>query len=380
MAAAAAGIVMGIIGLAMGGIGMVPLSKSFAPDKSDQTTTVRIAVGTSLDDSANTHGNTPGIALFDVVGRKIGSVGGSSSVIADGSFSDIKVVAGDDMGGRQAEYVSISNGGNDALCIAYISMTWPDGSQYIWSGDVGYSCGGHWYPSQTTFGQAGKDYKPRCLWIDGDDSNGITTQGLGMHITDFESTNERAAAYNKNNRLMCGSMPRFWLYNTINSDKSLPYFDPPLEYDPGTLLDMDESKVWVAGSNRDPKNAPVTRRVKERAASDVNNTTIGTPANSPMAGRLITSNDTLTSAVELCESETSRGPDHLSFFERKFCDMTTKQLYGFCEATNFNGTACFDTAMYTLRTNARSLKYHRRRASNDPSPGDKTYRKITHWR
>ena len=376
--AAAAGIIMGVIGLAMGGVGMVPLGKSFAPDKTDETTTVRIGVGTSLKDEATTGGDTPGIAIFDVVGRKIGDARGSDSNIDDGSFKDIKVISYDGMGGRQAEYLSISKGGNDALCIAYITVTWPDNSKYVWSGDVGYSCGAHWYPSQTTFGEANPGYKPKCMWIDGDDSNGISTQGLGMHITDFQSTKERAAAFNKDTDLMCKSTPRFKLYDDLTSDMSLPYFDPPLEFESGTLLDKDKSKVMVPGSNQDSKNQPPGLR--RRSILPRNDTLIGTPVDSPMANHLITSNDTLTSAVELCESITSRGPDHLSFFERKFCDMTTKKLFPLCEARNFNGTACFDTAMYSLRTTAaQSAKLRYRRGSDNASPPTKSYEKVTHW-
>lgn len=222
----ASAVALGVIGLTMGGIGMLPLIKSFAPDKIAETTTVRIGVGTALNTDASTGGDTPGVTLFDVVGQRVGSAKGSKHNLGDGSFSDIKIVADRGVGGRQAEYVSISKGGSDAICIAYITVTWPDNSKYIWSGDVGYKCDVHWYASQTTFGEANPGYKPRCIWIDGDDSYGITTQGFGMHITDFEATKERSEAFNRTKALMCDSPPRFKLYDQLTPDNWLPYFAP----------------------------------------------------------------------------------------------------------------------------------------------------------
>jgi hypothetical protein len=58
-------------------------------------------------------GNTPGIRLFDVVGRDLGEARGSKKTIADGGFKDIEVKLGDNLQ-SQAHYISVSKGGNDA--------------------------------------------------------------------------------------------------------------------------------------------------------------------------------------------------------------------------------------------------------------------------
>lgn len=386
-----AGVAMNIIGLGLRGLGLIPLFTSFAPDRTDQTTTVRIGVGTSLDSSVETKGDTPGIALFDVAGRRIGENKGNHKNIGDGSFKDLTITADSDVGGRQAEYISISKGGNDALCIAYLTVTWPDNSKYIWSADVGFSCGANWYASQTTFGAANDGYKPRCMWIDGDNSNGITTQGFGLHITDFVATKERATAFAQDNDIMCKSPPRFTMYNQITSDDSLPYFDPPLEYEPGTLLDKDRSKVLVPGSNRDDKHKPSRRRLRYRQAPNGRSAPTGTAPpfpistgtalrSSAMAGRLITSNDKSTSAIELCGSETSLGPDHVSFAERKFCDMDTKQLWPLCDGPN-DTAACFDTTTYAMRAGTGSTSRVDRRdgSGTPPSVPVKGYHTVDNW-
>lgn len=91
---------MSVIGLLMGAVSMIPLGKSLAPDRTDETTIVRIGVGTSLDSAATTQGDSPGIALFDVVGRRIGDHKGSHTNIGDGSFKDIKVIADHDVEGH----------------------------------------------------------------------------------------------------------------------------------------------------------------------------------------------------------------------------------------------------------------------------------------
>ena len=52
------------------------------------------------------------------------------------------------------------------------------------------------------------------------------------------------------------------------------------------------------------------------------------------------------SAIELCNSETSWGPDEVSLTERMFCDMDTKTLYPLCDDQAKNN--CFDLDAKTL--------------------------------
>lgn len=156
MAAAA----FNIIGVVFGIVSMVPMLGSMMPDKSDRETTIRIGVGTSINSTDDTKGDTPGVRIFDVMGRDIGLKAGSLTNIGDGGVKDIKITASKELGARQAQYTSISKGGNDALCIAYIAVSWPDGQKKAWYGDVGYPCGGSWYNSQTIIGD--DNYQPKC--------------------------------------------------------------------------------------------------------------------------------------------------------------------------------------------------------------------------
>jgi hypothetical protein len=275
-------------------------------------------------------GNTPGIRLFDVVGRDLGEARGSKKTIADGGFKDIEVKLGDNLQ-SQAHYISVSKGGNDALCIAYIGLTWPNGDKRAWYGDVGYSCGGSWYNSQTIVGE--NNYMPKCTWVDGDKSNGITTQGMGIHITDFVATEERAKAYADNMDTMCKSKPRFHLYDDLTSDMFLPYFDPPLEYDDNGV-DKDNSKVFVDGASTGP--LPPNKRKRRSQILKRHH----------FPGKLVTSAQAGHSARELCESGNSLGPDFVSQHEGLFCDMSEKELWPLCDADHTTG--CFDTQNNTM--------------------------------
>ncbi|KAI9712975.1 MAG: hypothetical protein M1812_006722 [Candelaria pacifica] len=49
---------------------------------------------------------------------------------------------------------------------------------------------------------------------------------------------------------------------------------------------------------------------------------------------LIASRSTQHSARDLCESETSRGPDFISHHEGLHCDMTNRELKPLCDGSN----------------------------------------------
>ena len=83
------------------------------------------------------------------------------------------------------KYVAISAGGNNAICINYIAITWPDGDSAFISGDTGRACNRDWYYSRTVVGDATNNYIPSCMWIDGDHSGGHHYQGFHFHIPDF---------------------------------------------------------------------------------------------------------------------------------------------------------------------------------------------------
>lgn len=337
-----------ILGLGM----MLP---GLIPEKDEHQTIIRIGAGLSMDESASTSGNKPGVHLYDVMGRSIGSTGGSKhSKILDGDFMDISVPFDYGVGKKPTEYLSIANGGNDALCIAYIAVTQPDGTKKAWYGDIAKSCGADWYHSQLKTGD--DDYQPACIWIDRDHSYGLRFQGLGMHIIDFAATDERAEQYNKNNDLMCKAAPRLRMYTSMNDDDPIPFFSPPLEYNTTGLVDVDpavvmDKKHWSLPSDGpnikksvvDADQAPPpSRRLLRRQQRPQQ----GVKQPSLFDDKLILSKSKHHSAKMLCESATSVGPDFVSLDEQLFCDMHTKKTWQLCGAGN--ATGCFDQKSYKI--------------------------------
>ena len=86
--------------------------------------------------------------------------------------------------------------------------------------------------------------------------------------------------------------------------------------------------------------------------------------NAAMASQLVVSTDVQHSAKELCESDSSHGPDFVSVPERLFCDMGTKTLWLFCEEDE-DQKPCFDPETKELRSigivgrDTQSLEYAR---------------------
>ena len=191
-----------IICLVSGAFGIVSPIQGWGPDPGPQIT-VRVYAGLSDSMTVSTGGNFPGVALWDAYGGLIGFEDGTSSKIGDGASGDIQVSSD----GRSAEYIAVSNGGDDGLCISSLAITMSNGDQLGWFGDVGMACGAPWYHSNAILGNA--NYRPACVWIDRDGSNGHPYQGMSIHLPDFLSTNGLSQQYQDKINTMCKSVPRF---------------------------------------------------------------------------------------------------------------------------------------------------------------------------
>ena len=79
-------------------------------------------------------GNVPGVCLWDEVGRYIGHRPGTEYKVAENAFVDIEVPHKEGMNGVNAAYISISDGGNDGLCVAQVDVKFPDDTTAVWTG------------------------------------------------------------------------------------------------------------------------------------------------------------------------------------------------------------------------------------------------------
>jgi hypothetical protein len=127
--------VIGLLGTALGfvqfGIDNFPKKD---PDTSTATAaTIRIQVGLDTKGELdNAGGDYPDVRIFNEGGEFIGSKFDPGN-IKNGGFTDLKI----DVKGQQPTY-SLFSANNDAICIAYISQTWPDGQQYGWLGNMAH--------------------------------------------------------------------------------------------------------------------------------------------------------------------------------------------------------------------------------------------------
>ena len=367
--------VINVVGAIAGVVGVGMMIPGLIPNKDEQNPVVRIAAGLSTNREDSTSGNKPGVALYDIMGRKVASVKGNKDKIEDGAFIDIKVPFEDGVGAQPSEYIAVNDGGDDALCIAYITLTNPDGTKKAWYGDVGKSCGADWYHSVLKTGD--DDYQPSCIWIDRNRSNGLRYQGLGLHIFDFAATDERAKQFDENRDLMCKAAPRFRMYENMNSEDYIPYFDPPLEMveklltdkDPKVVMDKATWKMPKEGDNI--KKATIDADPKLRIRRDTHSPQVLGNVNATV---VIISMSPQHSARELCQSPTSWGHDFVSVTENVFCDMELKTLWPVCDTKA--KSACFDTTTSTMRA-GKGLRGRDSRSGQVPP--EKSYGKTIHW-
>jgi hypothetical protein len=405
-----------IILLATGGLSFQAVKSALFPaPPADQVTSVKIGAGSNGDND----GNIPGIHLFDFQGKTIGIQKSSGNIIDKGKDFQINVahLELNDNAAAQAEYISIVTGGKDALCISYVTVTLPgSGVQFAYNGDFGYQCGAAWAYGNTTLtaDPNGGIYQPRCNWIDGDDSNGLHTKAIGVHLPSVLANQGRIDQYNKDNDLMCKADPRFKLYDTLDVEDPIPYFksspfdlDTLIDYNRDQTLDpnnwattpVDKSKLKGIGSERrdiarhggnqtliqgnqnyassvksnSKVNAAGNNSTKTLGTSTFNGTRVAPPQSEKHRGQLIKSGSQYHSAKELCGSATSYGPDFVSLVENLYCDMEQKKTWPLCQ--NAAQNACFDNDANKMRFGPGN---NRRDGKGVVLPR-KVYTKVEQW-
>ena len=118
----------------------ITVGVTFAAPLSEQSH-IRVALE-NLD--ASLGGNTPGVAWWDDLGEVVRQAFESGQKIPQGSFAGIKINASNTVGNVPPTYMSVTNGGDDAVCIQSISLTSPNGERGGFAGGVLKQCGADW--------------------------------------------------------------------------------------------------------------------------------------------------------------------------------------------------------------------------------------------
>ncbi|KAK4159051.1 hypothetical protein QBC43DRAFT_362692 [Cladorrhinum sp. PSN259] len=330
------GVISGVLGIIQFGI------DNFAPPDAVGST-VKILVGLDVAGGLqNAGGDLPDVRLFNEAGAFLG-ITADPGDIKDGTTAEIKINHNDDSG-QQAAYALFS-ANNNAICIASASITWPNGDEYGWVGDWGAACGGSWYFSNVFI--QGSNHKPNCLWIDG---NGDQPQtGFQIHWPEFVQKSDQPPGQT-DIEYYCHSGPPFKMY-TDRNPKSITY--------------------WVLGSGKKKRQAatadePTRSRLHERRQNQ--NRQVGNSTVISLAERLgellVFSDGPEHSAIELCSSKTSLGPDFANNDEGLFCRMSDKTLWPFCNQMHVD--YCFDANIQRLVIGGKATR-------------DKKYANVMNW-
>ena len=233
--ATALGVVAGYLGI----IGFVEKHLPQPVGLHVANTNSRIYVGMGPEDST-LGGNVPKITLWDIHGMYMGQ-NNTSYKVGNGGFFDSEIEHTHKAGNRRPDYVMISKDGIDALCIASVGLTFPDGEKQTWLGDIGARCGMPWYPSEMPIGNEGEH--PDCVWIDGDNSYGeLPMKAFSFHIQDFIASEARARQYEEHIDTMCRA-PRFQTYKDLKDLDRIDVYDPILSYNKDlTDVNLDNIK------------------------------------------------------------------------------------------------------------------------------------------
>ena len=296
-------VVAGIVGI----VGF--LQDLFPPPTQVQGSTSHIRIGVGLDGTFNgstlsaSEGAVKGIRVYNEDKILIGT-GKGDGVIPSGGYQDISIDQSKGPG-QQPTYLQL-NAGTDALCMAYITQQWPDGTQRGWSGDWGQQCGRDWAYSNIIIDESG--YKPDCTWLDQDHSNAIWAAAVQIHMEDFTNTTSN---YSQDPSFYCSSPVLLFEYDNYQTGAG--------------------DQFWTSTRRVKQRDTPV-KRIRPRSAA--------------MNSSIISSTDPSHSAIKLCDSDTSYSPDFVSLSEGIFCDMATKTLWPLCSKSVADN--CYDWDSHTL--------------------------------
>ncbi|KAK6006582.1 hypothetical protein QM012_006992 [Aureobasidium pullulans] len=285
------------IGLIGTGLGIIQFGlDNFVPDQQEaKGTIVGIKSGEGQGASDTLGGEITKVYAYSSKNEQLGTADGQTMA---GNGDYLTFTVDQDVPGTQGQYIGIQNG-DDATCIAWITVKMYDNSiDGAWTGDIGRFCGQTWFESQEVAGQLddGTLYRPSCTWLDANHDNDIISASLKFATNAYGSETSQI---------------------TLDQDACA-----------STVFAVDEGEITDAPA--DP-SLPKRETLLPRARLPW------------MEKKLIISDIASHSAVNLCNSQTSWGPDFVSSTEGKLCDMATKTLYTLCSKEQVDGCVKIDT-------------------------------------
>ncbi|THZ51688.1 hypothetical protein D6C90_01633 [Aureobasidium pullulans] len=318
------------IGLLGTGLGIIQFGlDNFVPDQKDaQGTIVGIKGGDGAGASNTLGGKISKVYAYNSQNVQLGTAGSQTMA---GNADYLTYTVDQDVPGAQGQYVGIQNG-NDATCIAWITVKIFDNSLGgAWTGDIGRS---YVLLPSTLFNalEDGSVYRPSCTWLDGNHDNEIPSAALKFSTYSYGPDTSHVTL----DRDACAS----------------------------TIFAADEKEI---------KDAPIDTSMAKRSNLQRR------ARLSWMEQKLVISNIPSHSATNLCNSETSWGPDFADSYGI-LCDMGTKTLYTLCSKQQIDGCVNISTEQASNSTNPASVAMQQRSiAKRTVSTAFKTYEQTSVW-
>ncbi|KAI8623022.1 hypothetical protein F5Y19DRAFT_493694 [Xylariaceae sp. FL1651] len=349
-----------VIGLMASMLGIISFTEGqFAKlIKPGPETVVRIQVGLDYAGGlSNAGGDIPDVRIFNEAGTSLGKYAYRGH-IHNNEFRDI-IIQHKHRSNQAATYALFS-AHNDAICIAYATVTAPSGDKYGWVGDWGRKCGGNWYYSHVPI--SGTNYQPDCFWIDG---NGDQPQtGFQIHWPEFSNRSYNdipptPAAQEKKIDYLCTAGPPFKMHSQPNrKPKSIVYWNLAGN-DTRNSLTLPAIATSYAPLERTESDLPDPRRRRQRKGPSVAHM---------ISTSLVVDDNDQHSAGGLCNDANSYGPDFLDNARSVFCRMSDKKVFPVCGSGGTDEIVdnCFHRDLQQLILNGVAAR-------------DEPYRKVIDW-
>ncbi|OAL37890.1 hypothetical protein AYO20_02723 [Fonsecaea nubica] len=263
-----------------GGDNMLPMRK-----RDSSGTTVTVINGMKRWGRSNQgdygHDEVPGVTIYS--SNNVGEGGGALDV-----FGEEEELAVTVPGTTVPDWIYITNAGEMPLCMAGVRLTAPDGSEITMTGNLGRICGADHYESALTVLPNAQGKAASCVWIDRQGSNGIRLPGIS--------------------------------FNLQTDEKDLDFY---------TITSVEDlCRAPFIMLQDDQPSSPLSRR--QLIAPTFSRDDSITP-NLDFDSALVKSSLNLSSAVQMCQSESAKGPHFVSLSEGVYCDMFTRELYPVCQ-------------------------------------------------
>ncbi|KIV79757.1 hypothetical protein PV11_07302 [Exophiala sideris] len=243
--------------------------------------------------------------------------------------------------GRIPTRIQIQPNVTEPLCIAAISVV-DSLSRYITlSGNYAAHCGTGWGGSVN---KVMGDKDPQCMWMSLYETDGITVHGFVID-TRAESDDKK----------------------TVHDPDKYPdalsqLCQPPF---------INDQKVYYKRDNSTNLEDEIGFQVLDDFPS------AATIPHIPLGDRLIKSNLTYNSAVNMCMDQASIGPHFVSHHEKMYCDMTAKRLYPLCEVDTVE--TCFDDDQDALVERGGAAEFSAASVGSVKATTVKTFEKVDVW-